>query len=112
MATTGPGIRRRIEYPYIQKVYALYNAEHKAENVHLPGEKHDYAYSKRVAAYNFFSHHLSLNSGRVPYDNGYKEDFVQILLQDDLKVFTPDNPRPENLLMGDDAVMKFLGFNP
>ncbi len=102
----------RIEYPYIQKVYALYDAEHKAENVHLPGEKHDYGYSKRVAAYNFFSHHLNLNSGRVPYDNGYKEDFVEILLQDDLKVFTPDNPRPENLLMGDDAVMEFLGFNP
>lgn len=28
----------RIEYPYIQKVYALYNAEHKVENVHFPSE--------------------------------------------------------------------------
>jgi hypothetical protein len=51
----------RVEFPYIQKVYAQYDAEHKAENVHLPLEKHDYGYSKRAAVYNFFAHHLSLN---------------------------------------------------
>jgi len=49
----------RIEYPYVQKVYQLYNAEHKVENVHLPMEKHDYGYSKRTAAYNFLAHHLT-----------------------------------------------------
>jgi len=31
-----------VEYPYIQKVYSLYNAGHHAKNVHLPDEKHDY----------------------------------------------------------------------
>jgi dienelactone hydrolase len=102
----------RVEYPYIQSVYALYDAEHKAEHVHLPGEKHDYGYSKRVAAYNFFSHHLNLSSGRVPYDNGYKEDFVEILLQDYLKVWNEENLRPDNLLEGDEAVMNYLGIRP
>jgi len=43
----------RVEYPYIQRVYALYNAEHKVENVHFPAEKHDYGYSKRSVMYNF-----------------------------------------------------------
>jgi hypothetical protein len=98
----------RVEFPYIQKVYALYEAEHKAENVHLPLEKHDYGYSKRAAAYNFFAHHLKLNSGNVPYDEGFKEDFVQILQPDELKIFNQKNPRPENAIKGDKAVMEYL----
>jgi len=102
----------RIEYPYVQSVYALYDAEHKAENVHLPAEKHDYGYSKRTAMYNFFAHHLNLRPSNVPYDNGYKEDFVEILLQDELKIFTKENPRPANALMGDEAVMEFVGIEP
>ncbi|MCY1720767.1 acetylxylan esterase [Prolixibacteraceae bacterium Z1-6] len=100
----------RIEYPYIQKVYALYDAEHKVENVHLPCEKHDYGYSKRTAAYNFFGRHLKLNMNNIPYDNGYKEDFVTVLPPDDLKVFSEANPIPEGALQGDKEVMKFLNF--
>jgi dienelactone hydrolase len=98
----------RVEYPYLQKVYALYDAEHKVENVHLPLEKHDYGYSKRAAAYNFFAHHLELSPGKVPYDDGFKEDFVTILDTDKLKVFNRERPRPANALMGDEAVMNYL----
>ena len=100
----------RIEYPYIQKVYALYDAEHKAENVHLPLEKHDYGFSKRAAVYNFFAHHLSLNSRDVPYDDGYDESFVTVLPAELLKVFDKANPRSENSLQGDEAVMEYLGI--
>ena len=101
----------RVEYPYIQKVYALYDAEHKAENVHLPLEKHDYGFSKRAAAYNFFSHHLGLNSRNVPYDDGYDESFVTVLPAELLKIFTDENPRPANSLEGDDAVIEYLGID-
>jgi hypothetical protein len=100
----------RVEFPYIQKVYAQYDAEHKAENVHLPLEKHDYGYSKRAAVYNFFAHHLSLNPENVPYDDGFKEDFVEVLPMEALKVFNQKNPRPDNALQGDDAVMNYLGL--
>ncbi len=100
----------RIEYPYVQKVYALYDAEHKVENVHLPLERHDYGYSKRAAAYNFFGHHLGLKD--PPFnDSGYQEDFVKILPAGELKVFDKNNPRPDNLLQGDGAVMQYLGIN-
>jgi dienelactone hydrolase len=99
----------RIEYPYIQKVYSLYNAEHKVENVHLPLEKHDYGYSKRSAAYNFLAHHLKLHFD-VPYNDGYKEDFVTILPKEELKVFNETNPRPKSMLQGDEAVMKYLNI--
>lgn len=99
----------RIEYPYVQSVYALYDAEHKLENVHLPLERHDYAYSKRAAAYNFFQHHLGL-SFNVPYEDGFKEDFVTILQPESLKVFTVENPKPKNLLQGKQAVMEYLNI--
>ena len=98
----------RIEYPYIQKVYALYDAEHKVENVHLAGEKHDYGYSKRVIVYNFMAHHLGLNIGSIPYNNGYREDFVTLLSQEQLKVFSQENPIPPDALKGNEAVIKYL----
>ncbi len=98
----------RIEYPYIQKVYALYDAEHRVENAHLAGEKHDYGYSKRVIMYNFMAHHLGINSGAVPYNNGYREDFVTLLSQEQLKVFSKENPIPSDALDGDEAVVKYL----
>ena len=98
----------RIEYPYIQKVYALYDAEHKVENVHLAGEKHDYGYSKRVIMYNFMAHHLGLSIGSLPYNNGYREDFVTLLSQEQLKVFSKENPIPPGALEGNEAVIKFL----
>jgi hypothetical protein len=101
----------RIEYPYIQKVYALYDAEHKVENVHLAAEGHDYGYSKRAAAYNFLAHHLRLNMGKVEHKSGYVEDFVTILPREDLEVFTMENPIPENALQGDASVMNFLNIN-
>jgi dienelactone hydrolase len=100
----------RVEYPYIQKVYALYYAENRLENVHLPLEKHDYGPSKRAAAYNFLGHHLGLNIDALPYDNGFREDFVTILKPDQLKVFDSEHPLPPGALQGDEAVMEYLGI--
>lgn len=98
----------RVEYPYIQKVYALYDGENRVENVHLPSEKHDYGYSKRTALYNFFGHHLDLDMGNVPYDEGYQEDFVTILPREKLQVFTKEAPMPKSALQGNDAVQDYL----
>ena len=98
----------RVEYPYIQKVYALFDGEHKVENVHLPMEKHDYGYSKRTAAYNFFAHHFNLNYRDIPYEEGYQEDFVTILKPEELMVFTPEEPMPKSALQGNEAVMNYL----
>lgn len=99
-----------IEYPYIQKVYALYDAEHKVENFHLASEKHDYGYSKRAAMYNFFSHHLKLNTRAVDWAPTVNEEFVTVLPTNELKVFTEKNPLPTDALLGDDAIMKYLNL--
>ena len=100
----------RIEFPYVQEVYALYNAENRLENVHLPLEKHDYGPSKRAAAYNFLGHYLKLNMGDMPYDYGYREDFVEILEPELLRVFDTDHSLPADALQGDEAVMEYLGI--
>ncbi|AWV97296.1 alpha/beta hydrolase family protein [Arcticibacterium luteifluviistationis] len=100
----------RVEFPYISKVYEQYNAEHMVQNVHLAGEKHDYGYSKRVAAYNFFAKHLSLNYRAIPYDDAYDESFVKIVPKESLQVFNVEHPIPANSLEGNKAVMEYLGL--
>jgi len=100
----------RIEYPYVQKVYALYDAEHKVENEHLAAEVHDYGYSKRTIAYNFLAYHLKLRLRNVPYDEGYNEDFVTILPRERLEVFSEEFPLPDHALQGDEAVIQYLNL--
>jgi dienelactone hydrolase len=100
----------RMEYPYIREVYALYDAEHKVENVHLPTEKHDYGYSKRAAAYVFLAHHMELDLDNIPYDDGFLEHFVTILPNSYLHVFDDDYPLPDHALLGNEAIMSFLNI--
>ena len=100
----------RIEYPYIQKVYALYNAEHKVENAHFQSEKHDYGYSKRSAAYVFLKRHLKLNENKVSWTPTVNEDFVTILPPNKLRIYTKDSPIPDDALMGNKAIMDYLNL--
>lgn len=102
----------RIEFPYVQKVYSAYEAESRAENVHLAGERHDYGKNKRSAVYNFFGHYLGLNPGRIPYQDGFDESFVTLLSADELRVFNEKNQMPAYALKGDEAVLKFLDLKP
>lgn len=100
----------RIEFPYVQKVYAAYAAESRTDNVHLPGERHDYGKNKRAAVYNFLGHYLGLNAGRIPYQDGFDESFVTLLSAEELRVFNHNNPMPYHALNGDKAVMEFLNL--
>jgi len=101
----------KVEYPYIEKVYAIYNAEHKVENVHLAAEKHDYGYSKRAVMYNFFIRHLKLNRGSVSWTPTVNEDFVTILPPDQLRVYTEESPLPQDALQGSDALDRYLNLD-
>jgi len=99
-----------IEYPYIKKVYTAYHAEDRVSNAHFANEGHDYGYSKRTAVYKFLTPALKLDDKGVATKDGYNEDFVTILSKEELFVFDENKPRPENLLDGDDAVMKYLAI--
>lgn len=102
----------RVEFPYIQKVYALYDAESKIDNVHLPAERHDYGPNKRFPVYNFLSHYLGLNAGKILINNQYAENFVTLLSKDQLMVFTTEHPVPSKALKGDEAVLAYLKLKP
>jgi len=64
----------------------------------------------RKGADNFFSHHLRLNTGAVNWEPTIKEGFVTILPPNQLKVFTEENPLPDNALKGDDEIFKYLNI--
>jgi hypothetical protein len=99
----------RVEFPYIQRVYDVYNAKNHVANVHFVMERHGYGFSKRKAVYGFFQQYLGIYGGNIPYDgDNYSEKFVTLLPEDSLKVFDKNSPMPKNALQGNDTIMKFL----
>jgi len=48
------------DFPYIQRIYELYDTVGNVHNRHLPNERHDYGPTKRHIAYRFFSRSLGL----------------------------------------------------
>ncbi len=102
----------RVEFPYVKRVYEVYDAANKVYNVHLVLERHGYGFSKRKAVYGFFRQYIGLKD-YLPYkdDDLYSEDFVTILPEDSLKVFDENTPMPKDALQGNEAVMKYLKIN-
>ncbi len=94
-----------VEFPYIKKVYGLYNATDKVQNVHFPDEGHDYKFSKRKPVYAFLAKHLGLNISRITNSSHeIDESFVTIQPFNDLKVFSGSVQRPSYAVMGNQAV--------
>jgi hypothetical protein len=85
-----------VEFPYIQKVYAVMNAADKVENVHLANEGHDYGPSKRNAAYAFFVKYGVLAG--TPNETITKDS------DEALSVFNDKNPLPERALRSPAAI--------
>lgn len=54
-----------LEYPYLQRIWDLYGAKDKVENVHLPAERHDYGQNKRMANYEFFIRVFNLDRSKL-----------------------------------------------
>ena len=100
----------KVEFPYIQKVYAAYGKSENVENVHLALEKHDYGYSKRKAAYLFFEKHLDLSFKNIPGKDSLDESFIKVLDRKDLEVFNRDNPRSDHVITGDQSLMLYLNI--
>lgn len=44
----------------------------------------------------------------LPYNDGFDEHFVTILLPEDLMIFNDQNPIPANALKDDEAVIAYL----
>ncbi|WP_373513730.1 alpha/beta hydrolase family protein [Persicitalea sp.] len=98
-----------VEFPHIQKIYALYDQKNKVENAHFADEKHDYGPSKRKAMYPFMARYLKLDLGQITDASGaIDENLVKVLPRADLEVFTAAHPRPDRAIVGGEAVMGLL----
>jgi uncharacterized protein len=87
----------QVEFPYVQRVYALYGADDVVANAHFADEGHDYGESKRMAAYPFLAKHLRLDLGAVTGDDGeVDESFFVPESYEKLLVFGAAFPWPEN----------------
>ena len=70
-----------LEYPFLQRIWGLYDAADRVRNVHLAAEKHDFGPNKRRAVYEFFAETLGLDLGRAD------ESAVGLLPAGDLQIF-------------------------
>lgn len=95
----------QVEFPYIQRIYELLGAAERFWTAHLPDEKHDYGFSKRVPMYAFFAHFFGLDISAVLDGNGtVDETFVTIEPAEALKVFDKRHPFPAHAVRNNDAV--------
>ena len=99
----------KVEYPHIQKIYALYGQKQQVESVYLADEKHDYGPSKRKAMYPFMAKHLGLDLAQALNNAGeLDESPITVLPRKALEVFSPRFPRPATAVLGNKAVMSLL----
>jgi uncharacterized protein len=94
-----------VEFPFIKRTYAFYNAEDNIENAHFPDGVHDYGYSKRIPVYKFLAKHLGLNlqvvtdpDGKINESKSVAESALTMLS------FSSQNPHPANALKGSKAI--------
>jgi dienelactone hydrolase len=98
-----------IEFPYLQRVYGLCEADANIENAHFAQEGHDYGPSKRAAMYKFLAKHFKLDLDRIQNAAGQiDEKLVTVHPQNELRVFTADHPRPDYAITDGDVVVQEL----
>jgi len=98
-----------IEFPYLMKVYSLYEKPDYVENAHLAKEGHDYGISKRLAMYPFMAKHLGLNINAIKdKDGNIDESKVTIENYEAQLVFGKEGKLPVGALKGADEVRKVL----
>jgi hypothetical protein len=98
-----------IEFPYLKKVYSLYDKPENVENVHIENEEHNYGITKRLAMYDFMARHLQLNIDAVKDKSGkVDESECTIEKYDAMLVFGKEGRLPANAVRGTEAIWKVL----
>ncbi|SHE74162.1 alpha/beta hydrolase family protein [Dysgonomonas macrotermitis] len=99
-----------LEYPFLKRTYAFYNAENNIENEHFPTEGHDYGLSKRKAMYRFVAKHFNLDLNKILDKYGeFDESKVTVEKESQMYVFGDKGEKlPVNAIKGKDALLKVL----
>ena len=94
-----------IEFPFLQKIYALNGVLTNVENVHLAQDAHNYGPNKRLAMYQYFARKLDLDVTATTNGKGeLDESRVTVEKPDDIRIWTKDHPLPGTALHGVDAI--------
>ncbi len=94
-----------VEFPHIQYIYKLMEAENNVKNVHLPKEGHGYELPKRKAVYPFLAEQLGLNLKAITNRKGeITEKGIVVESYEKLKVFSEFNARPAYAVLTNDKV--------
>ena len=84
-----------VEFPFIQSIYQLFDAQENVENVHLENEGHSYGLGKRIAMYPFLAKHLNLSLEKVmTEDKIISENDIVIETREKMSVFNQQHPLP------------------
>jgi hypothetical protein len=92
-----------VEFPFIQKIYGLYNKQGLVENAHFANEGHDYGKTKRLPVYQFLARHLGLDLNKAD------ESTVTIVDRKTLEYFKPGETK--EFIKGDKVWEKFHAKN-
>ena len=85
-----------VEFPFVQHIYRLFNAEENTEYAFFKDEVHDYGFSKRVPVYKFLAKHLDLDLKKITNNKGeIDESFVKLLDTTSLKSYPDRNLAPD-----------------
>ena len=96
-----------VEFPYIWRVYRLFDAADKVANVHLLYDKHGYEYAKRLPMYQWMARHLKLDLAAVALAGGGVDESDTVVEDEaSLHVWTAEHPRPADAPVGTEAVQK------
>ena len=97
-----------IEFPYLQKVYALFDKAGNVQNVHFATEGHDYGRSKRAAMYLFLAKEFELDIHKIEDENGQiDESNITIEPFEAMYVFGENGGNlPANAIHGIDQLQK------
>ncbi|HTL09195.1 MAG TPA: hypothetical protein VL307_13080 [Chitinophagaceae bacterium] len=79
------------DLPYLQRIYGWYNKTANIQNVHLPGEKHDFGINKRRAVYDFMARELQLNIHAVVDARGNTDESAITIEKETLMYVFGDN---------------------
>lgn len=94
-----------VEFPHIQYIYKLMEAENNVKNVHLPKEGHGYELPKRKAVYPFLAEQLGLNLKAITNRKGeITEKGIVVESYEKLRVFSEFNARPAYAVLTNDKV--------
>ena len=95
----------KVEFPYIQRIYGLLDAEDRVENAHFADEGHDYGPSKRAAVTKFFAKYSGPHLAAVQNASGeIDESFVRVLDFDELAAFDEAHRPPSHALHNGDEM--------